>query len=68
MLSLSLLFLSSILCLSNFIQPLDGLSINEIKLSNVDFPEPEGPIKEYIFPGLKIKFIFFKTSIFFVEK
>ena len=30
----------------NLITPLEGLSINEIKLSKVDFPAPDGPINE----------------------
>jgi hypothetical protein len=33
--------------------PLVGLSIIDKILSNVDFPEPEGPIKEYILPWAK---------------
>ena len=30
--------------------PLLGLSINEIKFNKVDFPEPDGPVIEYILP------------------
>ena len=41
---------SQILISFIFIVPLDGLSIKEIRLSNVDFPDPEGPVKEYILP------------------
>ena len=32
--------------LLNLIEPMDGLSINEIKFNKVDFPEPDGPTKE----------------------
>ena len=42
-----------------------GLSIKDIKLSNVDFPDPDGPINAYIFPLLKLYDRFFKTLIFF---
>ena len=47
--SLKLIILFSIL-----IDPEFGLSINDIKFKRVDFPEPEGPIKEYIFPFLNL--------------
>ena len=30
----------------NLSEPLEGISIKEIKLSKVDFPAPEGPINE----------------------
>ena len=40
--------------LFSFIKPLDGLSIKDIRLSNVDFPEPEGPVKEYILPDINV--------------
>ena len=40
--------------LSIVIDPDDGLSINEIKFNNVDFPDPDGPIKEYILPFLNL--------------
>ena len=38
----------------NLIDPRLGLSIKDIKLSNVDFPDPDGPINAYIFPLLKL--------------
>ena len=59
---------SQILISFIFIVPLDGLSIKEIRLSNVDFPDPEGPVKEYILPYWKTKLIFFKTLIFLKKK
>ena len=49
----------------NLIDPRVGLSTKDIKLSNVDFPDPEGPINAYIFPLLKSYDRFFKTLIFF---
>ena len=49
----------------NLIDPWLGLSIKDIKLSNVDFPYPDGPIKAYIFPLLKLYERFFKTLTFF---
>ena len=49
----------------NLIDPSVGLSIKDIKLSNVDFPDPDGPINAYIFPLLKLYDRFFKTLIFF---
>jgi len=30
------------------------LSINESKFNRVDLPDPDGPIKEYIFPLLNL--------------
>ena len=51
--------------LLNLIDPRVGLSIKEIKFNNVDFPDPDGPIKEYVFPLSKLYDKFFKTLIFF---
>ena len=33
--------------------------------NKLDFPEPEGPIIEYIFPEKNLKFKFLNTVIFF---
>jgi len=41
-----------------------GLSIKEIKFKRVDFPEPEGPTNEYIFPFLKLKLILFIETFY----
>ena len=42
-----------------------GLSINEIKLSKVDFPDPEGPIIAYVLPNLNFLDRPLSTLIFF---
>jgi hypothetical protein len=44
--------------------PEDGLSISDNKFNNVDFPDPEGPTKEYIFPFLNAKLSLFNILIF----
>ena len=41
-----------------------GLSIKDSIFNNVDFPEPDGPTIEYIFPKLNLKLIFLRTLIF----
>ena len=45
------------------IEPVVGLSINDSKFNKVDFPDPDGPIIEYIFPDSKLKEISSKTFI-----
>ena len=40
-----------------------GVSIRDNKFSKVDFPDPDGPTIEYIFPYSKLKEISFKTLI-----
>ena len=40
--------------------PCEGLSMSDKRFSNVDFPDPDGPIREYVFPFLNLKFKFLK--------
>ena len=37
------------------------MSINDNRFNNVDLPDPEGPIIEYIYPDSNLKFILSKT-------
>jgi len=43
----------------NLIEPSEGLSIKDIKLSNVDFPDPEGPLTNtfFLYQNCKTNFL-----------
>ena len=49
-LSLTTVFKKSISSFPINKDPVVGLSISDKILSNVDFPEPDGPMREYILP------------------
>ena len=61
--SFSILFSKLIFLLFISIIPDVGWSIKDNRFNKVDFPDPEGPTIEYIFPDSKWKETSFKTLI-----